>query len=74
MEEKGNPFLDKTNELLVLDSKDIASTEVLRSVHITEKLGQDQYQAFVDERLTAKSKSVIYICLTIQLVSICPTP
>ena len=58
IEEMGNPYLDETEELLVLDNKEVASPDVLRSLQIIEKCGQDQYQAFVDERLKKRSKSV----------------
>ena len=58
MEEMEKPFLDETNELLVLNSKDSASADVMRSVRTTEKPGQDPYHAFVHERLTRKRKYV----------------
>lgn len=52
IEEMGNPFLEKSNDLLVLDTRDIVDTSVGETVRKAEALGVEQYNNFVKERLT----------------------
>ncbi|GFN81179.1 hypothetical protein PoB_000768500 [Plakobranchus ocellatus] len=42
-EEMGNPFMEESEDLLVLDSRDIADLAIVQSVRSIEKTGQDQY-------------------------------
>lgn len=51
IEEMGNPFLEQSQDLLVLDTRDILDPSVGESVRNAEKLGEKQYQNFVEERL-----------------------
>ena len=46
-EEMGNPFLEQSEDLLVLDSKDILDASVAEAVRMAETLGVEQYQQFV---------------------------
>ena len=39
----GNPFMEESNNLLTLASKNIADASVIQTVRTVEKLGQDQY-------------------------------
>ncbi|GFO41879.1 hypothetical protein PoB_006838400 [Plakobranchus ocellatus] len=39
----GNPFMEESEYLLVLDSRDIADPAIVQSVRSIEKTGQDQY-------------------------------
>lgn len=50
-EEMGNPFLEHSEDLLVLDTKDILDPYVAEAVRRVETLGIEQYQQFVEERL-----------------------
>ena len=51
MEKMGNPFTEDSTDLLVLDSGDIADPEVIESICKVEKLGQEQFNNFVETRL-----------------------
>lgn len=58
IEEKGNPFLDSSGDLLNLNSRYIADQTIVDNVHNLKKLGQEQYDTFVEERLTSQTKSI----------------
>lgn len=51
MEELGNPFLDQSKELLTIDSQEIMPADVVRSIEVIQTLGEEQYTAFIEERL-----------------------
>ena len=42
IEEIGNPFADQTGDLLVLDTRDIADSKVVKTLRTVEQLGNDQ--------------------------------
>ncbi len=48
MEDMGNPFTEDSNDLLVLDSRNIADAAVADTM---QQIGLEQYEAYVDERL-----------------------
>lgn len=58
IEDMGNPFMEETNELLVLDTRDIADTAVVKTVRTIEAVGQEQYETFRNERITNNKKSL----------------
>ena len=58
IEEMGNPFTENSNDLLVLDSRDLPDPAIIDSVRKIEKLGQGQYDIYVGERLVNQTKSV----------------
>ena len=58
MGEMGNPFLENSGDLLVLDSRNIADTAVASTIQQIEKLGRDQYEMFVEERLVERTKAI----------------
>jgi hypothetical protein len=47
----GNPFTDVSHDLLVLDTKEIASEKVVETVKEIEKVGMQQFNSFVEERV-----------------------
>ena len=51
LQDMGNTFLEESNDLLVLDTKDIMES-VAGTVRKVETIGQEQYSKFVDERLS----------------------
>ena len=57
-EEMGNPFLDDTSDLVTLDSKVLMSEDVVNTVNKIEEIGNTQYQEFIEERVTGRSKSI----------------
>ena len=57
-EELGNPFEDQSADLLVLDMKDIVSTEVADTVKNITQIGKWKYGEFVKERLQEKHNAV----------------
>ena len=55
-EEFGNPFLEKSQDLMVLDTRDIMDSSVRETVLQIEALGEDQYAKFIEERLVKCEK------------------
>lgn len=51
IENTGNPFLENSEDLMVLDTRDILDASVGETVCNAEKLRKEQYEEFVDERL-----------------------
>ena len=51
IDEMGNPFSENSSDLLVLDSRDIADAVVADTLDHIEKLGLDQYETYISERL-----------------------
>ena len=47
MWQMGNPFCDEINDLLVLDSRDVADPVIITVLSQIEKLGQEQYDIYV---------------------------
>ena len=58
-EELGNPFLEETTDIVVLDTKDIASSSVTHSVQNVQKVGKEALESFVQERLIECKKPLI---------------
>ena len=57
LQDMGNPFLEESNDLLVLDTKYIMES-VAGTVRKVEISGQEQYSKLVDERLSKCVKPV----------------
>ena len=47
----GNPFLEKSDNMVALDTKNIVDKAVNVTVQDIEKTGRDQYQEFVKQSL-----------------------
>ena len=58
IEEMGNPFIDESNDLLVLDTRDIADPLVVNAMRTLKKTGQEQYDTFVTERLVTQTTPI----------------
>ena len=58
IEEMGNPFTEDSSDLLTLDSRDITDAAVIDTVRQIEKLGEEQYDAYVKERLVSQTKPI----------------
>lgn len=58
IEEMGNPFLEQSEDLLVLDTRDIMDSSVSETVRSIEKMGLQQYKSFVSERLDKRTTSL----------------
>ena len=54
----GNPFLDDFPELVTLDSRDCIDPEVADSVRGLEDTGKAQYQVFMKDVLTDRTKTI----------------
>ena len=50
-EESGNPFLEASSDIISLDTKDIADSAMRKTVDEIKRIGQEQYDTFVEERL-----------------------
>ncbi len=58
IEEMGNPFFEESDELLVLDTRDIADPLVVEAMYVLKKTGQVQYNTFITERLVQQTKPI----------------
>ena len=58
IEEMGNPFMEETEDLLVLDTKEIMSSDALVRLRKVEEVGTAQFESFIAERLVQQSKSL----------------
>ena len=58
IDDMGNPFSENSSDLLVLDTRDIADPAIIDSIRQVEKLGTDQHEVYVQERLIAKTKNI----------------
>ena len=58
IEEMRNPFTENSSDLLVLDSRDLADPAVINTVRKIEKLGQEQYDTYVIDRLVNQTKPI----------------
>jgi len=57
-EELGNPFLDDSGKLFAIDSKNVASEGVMKTVQTIEKLGKLQFNTYFQERLIDCTQAV----------------
>ena len=57
----GNPFLEGSQDLLVIDTRDVMDAAVAETVRKVESIGEEQYKKFVDERLELCTKAVTEI-------------
>ena len=55
LEEMENPFLEKSDDLLVLDTRHIADPKVVQTVRNIEQIGKSQCQEQVKNRLEKKT-------------------
>ncbi len=46
--EMGNPFLDETDELLALDTRNVINESVVNTVRTVEALGKQKYEAYTE--------------------------
>ena len=51
LDEMGNPFLEHSDDLLAIDTRDIVDKEVAETVRNIETVGEEQYTKFLTERL-----------------------
>lgn len=58
IEELGNPFKMDSGDLLAIDTKDIMPTEVVESIQNIKKIGQDQFKAFVSEKMIKPTRPI----------------
>ena len=54
----GNPFLEESDDLFAIDTKNVCSSDVVTTVQTVEVLGQEQFKSFVSERLINRTKPV----------------
>ena len=50
IEEMGNPFMEETDDLLALDTKQIMSSDALARLRKVEEVGMAQYESFIERR------------------------
>ena len=54
----GNPFLEESDELLVLDSKNIKGTDVIYIVKTIEHLRDKEYRTYVKQKFVQNSRPI----------------
>ena len=60
IEEMGNPFEEESQDLVILDIKNIASPAV-ETVMNAKRTGQEQFEAFTRECLLDRTKAVAFL-------------
>ena len=55
LEEMGNPFEEESEDLMVIDTREILSPAAVTTVQTVLKIGQGQFLSFVKERDRSKS-------------------
>ena len=58
MEDLGNPFEEESTDLLVLYSIEIADHVAVEAIINAQRIGEEQFEAFVKERLIERSKAI----------------
>ena len=58
IEELGNLFEEESMDLISLVSKDIADPAMKATLNKIESVGKDQYESFIKERITERSKPI----------------
>ena len=74
MEEMGNPFLQQSQDLLILDTRDILDPSVGESVRKAEELGEKQYCDFVNDRLVKRNVPITDVKPKNKLVLLSHSP
>ena len=54
----GNPFLEESHDLPILDMKNIMDASVVETVRKIKSLGLEQYKKFMEERLQQSPKLI----------------
>ena len=54
----GNPFKETSQDLLVIDSKDVVGDSVITTVRNIEKIGKQLYSTFDESRLRNRTESL----------------
>ena len=57
-EDLGNPFNEKSKELIVVHTKDVANETIVNTVQNVVSIGEAQFNTFVQERFIDSSKPV----------------
>ena len=58
IEELGNPFKEESQDLIVLDSKELADPAVVNTIRSVKSIGQNQFQDFSKKCIIDKTKSI----------------
>ena len=58
LEEMGNPFEETSQDLLVIDSKDLVGNSVVTTVRNIEKIGKQLYSTFNESHLRNRAESL----------------
>ena len=57
-EELGNPFQDESENLMAIHTKDIKDDAAVNTIQNTSRIGEKQFQLFVEERFIDRTKPV----------------
>ena len=71
MDELGNPFEEESEDLLVLDSREIANPSAVKAVRKAHQIGQQQFQTFTKECLVERTKPIDDTIHRNRLITVC---
>lgn len=73
IEEHGNMFSETSENLIVLDSRDILDGSIILTINQIEEIGKKQFEIFVEERIIKRTRSLFEpIKLNKMLLFHCP--
>ena len=61
IEAMGNPFEEESQDVVILDTKDIAGPAAVETVMNAKRIGQEQSEAFTRECLLDRTKAVAFL-------------
>ena len=60
-EQAGNPFLEDAQDLIALDTRNIANRNAIKNLKEAENIGENQFKLFVADRIKSNEKSIFDI-------------
>lgn len=57
-EREGNPFQEESQDLIALDTRDISNPKAIKNLNDAEKIGKEQFDLFVADRIKSNKKSI----------------
>ena len=58
IDDLGNPFEEKSSDLLVLHTKEIADPSVIKTVRLAKTIGKRQFESFTNDRIVERTRAI----------------
>ena len=58
IDDLGNPFEEKSSDLLVLHTKEIADPSVIKTVRLAKTIGKRQFELFTNDRIVERTRAI----------------